>query len=222
MENRQKIFAKRLLRWHRRNFLRFPWRETKNPYKILLAEMLLRKTTRNQVNKIFRKLVKKYPNPKALAEADTSELEGIIEPLGMQKKRSPLLIRVAGYLLEKHRGKIPMDVEELKRIPGVGEYTANAVLCLACNKPLPLVDTNTIRVVGRVFQVKSKKIRARADQNIWSFVESLLPKNKGRELNLAMLDFANIVCRPKLPKCHQCSIEDICSYPQKTPAPADE
>lgn len=212
----KKVFVSKLLSWHNKNALRFTWRETRNKYRILLAEVLLRKTTRNQVNKIYEKLIKKYPNPKSLALANVRELEKVIEPLGMQKKRSALLIELARYIISKHNGRIPNDLNEIRKLPGVGPYTANAVLCLAYNKPLPLVDTNTIRIVKRVFAIKSRKARDRTDTKIWSFVKNLIPKRMGRKFNLAILDFANLVCTQSSPKCPICPIRDICKYPNKT------
>jgi A/G-specific adenine glycosylase len=218
MKRIRNAFVAKLLAWHQKNALRFPWRETKDTYKILLAEVLLRKTTRDQVSKIFPELIKKYPRLELLASADVAELEKIIEPLGMQKKRSILLIKLARYILNKHNGKVPEDINELRKIPGIGLYTANAILCLAYNRRLPLVDTNVLRVVERVFQIKSRKARARTDPKMWSFVWSLIPKGKAREFNLAMLDFANLICTHKSPKCPTCPIKNICRYPNKNKA----
>jgi len=210
------VFAKKLLIWHKKNALKFPWRETKDPYKILLAEILLRKTTRSQVKELFEELIKRYPNSEKLASAEIKELEKIIEPLGMQRKRALLLIKLAKTIVENYQGSVPEDRNELLKLPGVGPYSANAVLCLAYGKQLPLVDTNVIRVVERVFQIKSRKARARTDPMVWSFVEKLIPKGKAREFNLAILDFANLVCAPRNPKCRTCPLKEICLYPNKT------
>lgn len=212
----KELFASRLLSWHRKYAFRFPWRETRNPYKILIAEVLLRKTTRSQVNGIFEKFIKKYPTPQSLASAKISSLEKILEPLGMQKKRSGLLIKLGKCIVNKHSGRVPKNLNELRKIPGVGLYTSNAVLCLVYNKHLPLVDTNTIRVIERVFQIKSRKARARTDPELWSFAESLIPEGKARKVNLAIIDFANLVCTQKSPKCSTCLLTDMCMYPDKT------
>jgi A/G-specific adenine glycosylase len=205
-------FVARLLSWHEVNTARFQWSETKAQYKILLAETLLRKTTREQVSRIFDKLTQRYPTIESLASADAKELEKMIKPLGMQKKRSALLIRLANYIVTKYGGEIPRSVSELKKIPGIGPYSANAILCLAYDENLPLVDTNVIRVIERVFGVKSKKARARTDPNVWLFVENLIPRGKARDFNLAILDFANLVCTAKYPKCQFCFARDICEH----------
>lgn len=210
IDGKIKMFVERLLSRHRIHYVEFPWRKTKDPYKILVAEILLRKTTRNQVNEVFEKIVKKYPNAQSLAEADISELEEMIKPLGMHKKRSMLLKEIGKYIVEKFNGVLPKRIEELKRIPGVGDYTANAVLCLAYNIPLPMVDTNTIRIIERVFHFKSQKKRPRTDVELWKFVKKIVPNNKGKEFNLAVLDFANLICTPKSPQCEHCPIKEIC------------
>ena len=209
-------FARKLLAWYKKNACRFPWRETKDPYKILLAEILLRKTTRNQVKEIFEKLLERYPTLEKLAFAEVKELEGFIKPLGMQKKRARLLKKLAKCIVENYGGSVPEDRHELLKLPGVGVYSANAVLCLAYGKQVPLVDTNVIRVVERVFQIKSEKARARTDPMVWSFVEKLIPKGRAREFNLALLDFANLVCTSRLPRCSICPLREICLHSTKT------
>lgn len=214
--NSKTAFVKHLLEWWEKNKRHFPWRKTKDPYKILLAEVLLRKTTRDQVKGIFEEFVKKYRDVEKLASADVKELEGVIKPLGMQKKRAPLLIELAKTIIEKHGGKVPRDRDALIKLPGVGPYSANGVLCLAYGEQLPLVDTNVIRVMERVFKIKSEKARARTDPMVWSFVEKLIPDGKAREFNLAVLDFANSICVPKVPKCPVCPVRDICLYSSKT------
>ncbi|MEM2100223.1 MAG: hypothetical protein QXP45_02670 [Thermoproteota archaeon] len=112
--------------------------------------------------------------------------------------------------------EVPRDRDALIKLPGVGPYSANGILCLAYGEQLPLVDTNVIRVMERVFKIKSEKARARTDPMVWSFVEKLIPDGKAREFNLAVLDFANSICVPKVPKCPICPVRDICLYSSKT------
>lgn len=212
MNSKQQIFVNKLRSWHSNYTRTFPWRETRDPYKILVAEILLRKTTRTQVEDTYQKIIDKYPKITDLSLANSKNLERILEPMGMQKKRAPLFIKLANHIVNEFDGEIPKNAEELKKLPGIGQYTANAILCLSYNKPLPLVDTNTIRIIERVFKMKSKKARARTDQAIWLFVEKLLPIGKSRELNLAMLDFANDICKSKNPLCRDCPIKEICQY----------
>jgi A/G-specific adenine glycosylase len=215
MEKVKKIFVNSLLMWYRKNSLSFPWRKTKDPYKILIAEILLRKTTRNQVKRIYEKFIKLYPNPYKLASSDVKTLENVLSPLGMQKQRARMLKRLAKEIVKIWKGEISKKREELLKLPGVGPYTANAVVCLAYGEDVPLVDTNVIRVISRVFGIKSKKRRIRNDPLIWSFVENLIPKGRGRDFNLALIDFANQICTHKSPRCNICPLKVICLHQKR-------
>lgn len=205
-------FADLLLEWWKLNKRDFPWRRTNNPYVILVSEMLLRKTTAKQVNTIFEKFFTKFPNVKMLAEADEEEIEELIKPLGMEHKRAVLLKKLANELLKNHGGAIPVSQDDLLKLPGVGRYSANAVLCFAYGKDAPLVDVNAIRVFQRVFSVKSQKRRIKDDTTFWEFVAETIPKGKAREFNLAIIDFAHGVCKPKKPKCAICPLRVICIF----------
>lgn len=210
---RKRHFTETLLAWHAGAKVFFPWRETGNPYVILLSEMLLRKTTRGQVRKIFPKFFGKYPNIESVASAPLAEIRSMIAPLGMHNKRSALLKRLAKILV-KSGGEIPMHKMKLMDLPGVGEYTANAVLCFAAEQDTALVDTNTLRVVKRIFSKQSTRKRPHTDPAMWDFVSKLIPKKRARIFNLAVIDFAAAVCLPRNPSCHECPMLAICNFGQ--------
>jgi len=130
----------------------------------------------------------------------------------MEHKRAVLLKKLANELLKNHGGAIPASQDDLLKLPGVGRYSANAVLCFAYGKDAPLVDVNAIRVFQRVFSVKSQKRRIKDDTTFWEFVAETIPKGKAREFNLAIIDFAHEVCRPKKPKCAICPLCVICIF----------
>ncbi|MEM3665684.1 MAG: hypothetical protein QW222_01225 [Candidatus Bathyarchaeia archaeon] len=208
----KKEFANLLLEWWQSNKKDFPWRRTNNPYTIMISEMLLRKTTARQVSGIFEKFFARFPNAKALAEASEKEIEELIKPLGMEHKRAILLKKLASELLKSYRGAVPALQGDLLKLPGVGRYAANAVLCFAFGKDVPLVDVNAIRVFQRVFGFKSQKRRAKDDTAFWEYVAEAIPLGKSRDFNLAIIDFAHEVCRPKRPKCAICPLRAICKY----------
>ena len=213
MHDKKREFIRLLLNWWKKNKRDFPWRHTKDPYSILIAEMLLRKTTAKQVEKIYVQFLTKYPDPNSLADADKkNDLEELLKPLGMEHKRAELLKRFGLYIIEKYNGEIPMELEKLLELPGVGMYAANAVLSFTCSKDVPLLDTNFIRVINRVFGIKSQKSRARDDKKIWEFAKTLIPQSNSKNFNLAILDFAALVCRVNKPKCSECPIRNICFY----------
>jgi A/G-specific adenine glycosylase len=205
-------FAELLLEWWGLNRRDFPWRRTKDPYKILITEMLLRKTTARQVSEIFDKFFDKFPDAKILAEAQDEEIKGLIRSLGMEHKRAVLLKKLANELLKRHMGRVPANPEDLRRLPGVGPYAANAVLCFAYGKDAPLVDVNVIRVFQRVFGYKPQKRRAKDDTALWNFVAETIPLGRARDFNFAIIDFAHEVCTPKEPKCALCSLHIVCKY----------
>ncbi|MEQ6360497.1 hypothetical protein V7D15_12545 [Thermoanaerobacter thermohydrosulfuricus] len=209
---KKEVFVRMLLRWWEKNKRDFPWRHTKNPYEVLVAEMLLRKTTAQQVEKIYSAFLSRYPNPKTLAEADEDELRKILRPLGMEHTRAKLLKKFGEVVEEKYGGHIPSDCAALLKLPCVGMYAANAVLSLVYSKDVPMVDTNFIRIVERVFGFKSRKARARCDKELWEFAQKLVPKGASREFNLAVLDLAAAVCTAGTPQCSKCPLTAVCAY----------
>lgn len=216
IENNQRqlfgLFTERLLAWFSSNARSFPWRETRNPYRILVAEMMLQKTTSKQVEETFRIFLGRFPSVRDLARAPLNRIEETITPLGLEHVRAIRLKKLAEEIVEKHDGQVPKDRKMLLSLLGVGEYIANAVLCLAYNDDLPLLDTNQLRVFDRVFGIKSSKKRARTDRTMWKLAEDVIPKGKGREFGLGILDFASLVCRAKDPNCMVCPMNDFCLY----------
>lgn len=210
--HRKQEFVKRLLDWWTNNKRDFPWRKTKNPYEVLVAEVLLRKTTAEQVKKIYPKFLKKYPSPAALARTSTRNLKNFLMPLGMENRRAGLLRKLGRKIVENHGGAIPSRAEDLLELPGIGRYATNAVLCFSYGEEVPLVDTNIARLIARFFDFKSKKNRLKDDPSLWAFVGSLLPPGRSSELNLAMLDFAARICTATNPKCDKCVVRDICRH----------
>jgi len=206
------MFADLLLNWWDKNKRDFPWRRMNDSYSILIAEMLLRKTTAQQVAGIYIKFLEKYPDPIALSEAEEDELNELLRPLGMEYKRAELLKKFGREVRDLYDGKIPAELQQLLKLPGVGMYAANAVLCFAFSEDVPLLDTNFIRVINRVFGVESQKPRARNDNKMWKFAKSLIPQNKGKYFNLAILDFAALICTAKKPECSECPVRSVCEY----------
>jgi A/G-specific adenine glycosylase len=205
-------FVRKLLIWNKtsnRNYLL--WRRTKDPYTILVAEMMLQKTTVKQVEGIIDVFLTRFPSPLELAKARTQEIESIIRPLGLEHIRASRYSELSRAIQDKYEGKIPNAECELLGLPGVGQYIANAVLCIAFRKEVPLVDTNIVRILERVFNIKSKSKRARTDKKIWDYVHFITPPKKSRELNLALLDHGALICTAKNPKHNQCPVRDLCT-----------
>lgn len=191
---------------------KLPWRETRDPWQILISEMLLRKTTAAQVEEVFPHISSR--SPQELANMPREELEGMLTPLGIQRERARLLQRVAEEVMERG-AELLRDKSELLSLPGVGPYTANAVLCFSFGEPEPTLDRNMIRVLERVFSFRSKRSRPHTDPDFWEFATSLVPVESPNEYNWGILDLAARICRPSGPRCSECPLLQICDYCQE-------
>ena len=204
-------FVNSILKWYDGHKKKFGWRETKDPYKILISEILLHKTDYKKVKKLYPKFVEKFPTIYHLYPAEPEEIDNLIKDVGLFY-RGKRLKKIAEQIVNQFKGNIPDNKEDLMSLYGVGAYISNAVLCFAFKKRVPIVDTNVIRVYKRVFNVKSLKSRPHTDKEIWDFAEKILPKENYVEYNYALLDFASDVCKAKRPLCQICPIMDICDY----------
>jgi A/G-specific adenine glycosylase len=207
----QRLFTRRLLRWFRSSGRHYPWRETTDPYKIFVAEFMLQRTGAQQVLPIYRKFVSTFPTLNEAAEADEARLREILRPLG-RVERSKVLHRALAQLAGELKGRLPSSLRRLLKIPGVGPYTGRAILVFAHHRRLGLFDPNIYRVVGRIFGLKSTKKRPHTDASMWKTVDDLMPRQRSREMNLALLDLASIVCRTRKPLHDKCPMRDICAY----------
>jgi len=209
--SRQLRFQRTLLRWYKRNGRAFPWRRTRNPYHVLVAEVLLQKTNSAKVSDVFTHLIAQYPTIVALARAREASIRRLIRPLGLEY-RAHRLRTMARQIAHTHGGTIPRTKEGLDGLQGVGDYIAAAVLVFAYNRPLGVLDTNVIRVLRRVFGVQAKTARARTDRDLWAAASELVPLGDARDYNLAILDFAALVCVSGRPRCDECPLSDQCKY----------
>lgn len=207
-------FSKRLLFWHLHNKKEYLWRNTSDPYKILISEILLHKTDSKKVEKVYPRFIEKFPTLHHLYQAELEEIDNLIKGIGLFY-RGQRLKKIAEQIINQCKGDIPGNKEELMSLYGVGEYISNAVLCFAFKKRVPIVDTNVIRIYERVFNMKSSKSRPRTDKEIWGFAEKMLPKENYVEYNYALIDFASDICRAKKTLCDICPVNDICEYKRR-------
>ena len=208
-------FSSSILRWFEQNRRNFSWRDHTDVYFVIVAEILLRKTDAKKVTPVYRELVRRYPSFEALARADHRILTKMMVPLGIYRTRPRQLKRIAKIFVEKFHGNLPDDPEVLlssMRGLGVGRYVVNAVYCLSIGRDLPMLDSNSIRILQRVFGLVSNKKRPRDDPNFWDFLATLIPKGNGRDLNLGLIDFGATVCTANNPRCTLCPLNSFCVY----------
>jgi A/G-specific adenine glycosylase len=195
--------------WERHGRHNLPWRSTDDAWRILLAEVLLRKTTSAQAAGVYTQL--SGYTPYDIVSLDIEELAKILNPLGIHYVRAEQLKSISQIVIDTN-GEVLKSDELLRSLPGVGRYISNSVRCCAFGEPLPAMDTNLIRVMDRVFGWTSPRKRPREDRNLWKIAEKLVPEDKPREFNWGMLDFASAICTHRKPKCEMCPINDICDY----------
>ena len=152
-----------------------------------------------------------YPTPKDLAASNEDKILKIVKPLGLYR-RANALFKLANQIENEHLGKIPNNYKNLIKLFGVGKYIANAALCFSFDDRVPIVDTNVIRIFQRFFNFKSDKKYIESDKKIWELAERLLPENDCRLYNYSLLDFGNLICKPKNPECNNCVIQEKCFY----------
>jgi len=209
MDPKDEQLVKKTLRWFAKNGRKFNWRGETDPYKILIAELMLQKTNADVVKRVHPTFIKKYPNPSKLKAATLNEVIDILRPLGLHNRRSRNIKKIATELVQTFGGAVPENLEKLITLPGIGRYTANAVLCFAYEEDVPIVDANIARVIGRFYSLDFNEDLERAD-NIWRKVEDILPKGKCKEFNWALLDLGGTVCKPRNPNCTDCPIQEMC------------
>ncbi len=187
----------------------FPWRASRDPYVVLLSEVLLQRTRGPNVAKRFSGILARLPDPESLATTSVTGIARTIQALGL-RKRAPLLQRLGRTLIRDFGGAIPRTDEELTGLPGVGRYGANAVRCFAYDDRVAIVDAGIGRVIRRCLDLPSEK-RVNQDHRLWTIAQALLPRNGHRRHNLALLAVADTFCRSR-PRCDLCPLLPICAY----------
>ena len=200
-------FRRGILAFHRRSGRTFPWRNTRDPYAVLIGEVLLQRTRAERVESAYLEFLRRWPGPAALAAADPHELALVLRPLGLVKRTR--LVAQLGRALGR-LDKISLRPERLVELPGVGPYVAHAVPVLAEHRNLPLVDWVIARVLRRYFGLTGSR-RPNHDPELWDLAGRLVRSGRAREIWLGTLDLAAAVCKPK-PRCGECPLGLTCEY----------
>jgi A/G-specific adenine glycosylase len=207
-------FSDALLAWWKAHGRAFPWIDENDPYRILVSEVLLHRTRANQVAPVYRRLIERFPTIRSLAAAEPRELKAIMRPLGLFW-RTKYLRLAAKQIVEDYGGTIPEEAEALKSLPGISDYIASAIRCFAFRHPEAIIDTNTVRILGRVLGIRVTESSRRSKQFYESYRLLLDPENP-RDFNHAILDLGALVCKPGVPLCNVCPVVTMCSYAAST------
>ncbi len=189
----------------------YPWRRLKaEPYSTLLAELLLKRTTATSAARLYERFLGQFPSLEALTSASEEGLAQALSAVGLQRQRAEAIKKMATYLEQYEGGEVPCDLQRLLAVPGLGEYSARAVLSFGCGQPVAVVDANVERIYKRVF--KGSLPEQVSQREIQELADTLLPKGDHRQFNFGLLDLGSLVCRYVNPRCGECPLNSICDY----------
>lgn len=201
------FFRTALLRWFSRNRRSDPWRINATPYSIWIAEVMLQQTTVKTVIPFFVSWMQHFPDIKALASASEREVLRQWEGLGYYS-RARNLHKTARLLVEAGDGELPSDFAKLTLLPGIGEYTASAILSIAFNKPYPVIDANVTRVIRRFLAITTENTATKSQ--IREFLLFAISTRKPGNFNEALMELGQTVCRSRRPLCEECPVRKKC------------
>jgi A/G-specific adenine glycosylase len=202
-------FSPALTRWYLRNARILPWRETSDPYKIWLSEIILQQTRVNQGLPYYYKFVEAYPTVTDLAKAEERDVLRLWQGLGYYS-RARNLHQTARYIASELNGKFPGSYKELIKLKGVGKYTAAAIASFAYQEKVAVVDGNVYRVLARVFGIDTDIAGNKAEKEFSDLANSLLPDSRPDIHNQAIMEFGALQCTPATPLCMYCPLADVC------------
>ncbi|HTY11838.1 MAG TPA: A/G-specific adenine glycosylase [Bacteroidota bacterium] len=213
----------KILSWYKKNRRGLPWRTTRDPYRILLSEIMAQQTQVSRVALFYSSWLKKFPTISHLAKASKADVLRQWSGLGYNS-RALRLHALAKQLAATSKGRLPRTVEELCDLPGVGRYTAHAVACFAFGASVPVVDVNIRRIFSRVFWKVRSSTDIKPEDTVWSIAQAYLPKKDVAEWNQALMDLGALVCTARNPRCGTCPVTTACkssharAFTKKTPS----
>lgn len=204
-------FTHLTLNWTLSHLRDYPWREpSRTPYEVLVAEVLLKRTTATAAARVYDAFIHRFPSIQTINNASEEQLASALSKVGLQRQRAKAIKALARYLTEEQGSNIPSDLDHLLGIPGLGEYSARAVLSFGFGIPVAVVDANVERILSRVFQnVLPQRPPGRLLQEL---ADSLLPRESHMKHNLGLLDLGALVCRYVDLLCLECPLGYICDY----------
>ncbi len=205
----KKKFVAKIGEWYDEHRRELPWRNTTDPYRIWLSEIILQQTRVNQGLPYYLSFSKRFQDVNSLAHAREQEVLRLWQGLGYYT-RARNLHRCAKVIVAEHGGQFPDTYEELLKLPGIGSYTAAAIASVAFQKPVAVVDGNVFRVLSRIFGDDHDIASGPGKRHFFELAQKLIPQNHPGEFNQAMMEFGALHCVPKNPKCDNCPFQPNC------------
>ena len=204
------VFRRKLIAWFQRSGRELPWRGTRDPYQVLVSEIMLQQTQAPRVIGYYSRFLETFPTVYHLARAKPARVREAWDGLGYYR-RAANLHRLAQEVVARHQGELPDHPDALQQLPGVGRYTAGAVACFAYQKAVPLVDTNVARVLRRVFHPRLAK-NGKAQRRVWDTATALQGRS-GRSawlFNQALMELGAVICTARVARCGVCPVATVC------------
>ena len=208
-------FRRRLLTWYRRHGRHLPWRQTDDPYHILVSEIMLQQTQVDRVLPKYAEWLRRYPSLDALAAAPDHEVAEAWRPLGYNV-RPRRLQSIARESVAKYGGRLPSDEATLRSFKGIGQYTAGAIRSFAFRERAAILDTNVARVLFRVFVAAGDPKAHVMKRHLWTVSDALVPSRDVFDFNQALMDLGAMVCVARSPKCLVCPMQKDCAWRQRS------
>ena len=205
---RLRRFRTALRRWHLKHGRDLPWRNCRDPYKVWISEIMLQQTTVAAVKPYFERFLKRFPSIGKLAAANEEDVLRLWEGLGYYSRARNL--RKAAQTIVANGGEFPTTIESLLTLPGIGRYTAGAIVSFAFDRPAPILEANTLRLYCRLLGFRDDPRSTSGQRTLWSFAEQLVPKQSPGEFNQALMDLGATVCTPTDPHCDECPVASCC------------
>jgi len=219
-----KPFRARLLHWYLKNGRDLPWRRTRDPYAVLVSEVMLQQTQVVTVLPYHKNWLRRFPSFASLARASENDVLHAWQGLGYYT-RARNLHATAKLVTNRHRGCFPRALGEIQKLPGIGKYTAHAIGTFVFNQSVPIVEANVSRVLSRVFNSRTPIDSTDGRNALWNYAARLVPRKSSAQYNSALLDLGALICLPRNPKCGICPVKNFCdakdpeSLPIRRPRP---
>ncbi len=204
----------RLLTWYEAYARQLPWRRSGDPYAIWLSEIMLQQTQVETVKPYFERFMKALPTIEALARAGTHEVLRLWEGLGYYR-RAKQLHQAAEIIVAEHGGRFPRDPQIVRRLPGIGRYTAGAILSIAFDAREPILEANTLRLLSRLLAYAGDPRCGEGQRLLWAMAEILLPRRNVGRFNQALMELGSEVCTARVPRCTVCPLAVLCRANQQ-------
>lgn len=202
-------FQARLLSWYRRHRRKLPWRENPEPYRVLVSELMLQQTQVKTVLPYYERFIERFPDVRTLAAASEQDVLAAWSGLGYYR-RAKALHRAAKIIVNERGGAFPRDVNGWLELPGVGRYTAGAVVSIALDERAPIVDGNIARVLTRFHGIEADITRSATSRELWRRAEESLPRQAVGDYNQALMELGALVCTKSGPRCLVCPLQPDC------------